>query len=129
MNTLFTAIYTAYLASGLPVGGLTGLYNTEAPAGAVFPYGVFSLISKVPDGTFTEDFENCLIQFSLFSDNKTSPVEVCALYELLKTTFDEVDLDYVGYKSVSLVRVIDMLTREDNVWFYMVQYRFLLEKN
>jgi len=129
MNTLFTSIYTKYLASGLPAAGMTGLYNTEAPAGAVFPYSVFQLISDVPDWTFTEDFENCLVQFNLFSDHKTSPLEICALFELLKTAFDFVDLTVSGYKSVSLTREMSTLLRIDMVWQYTVTYRIYLEKN
>lgn len=129
MRTLFQAIYTAYLASGLPAGGLTGLYNTEAPPGAAFPYGVFTLVSDVPDWTFSEDFENCLVQFNLFSDHKTSPVEICALFELLKVAFDFVDLTVSGYKSVSLTRELSTLLRIDMVWQYTVTYRIYLEKN
>jgi len=129
MNTLFTAIYTKYLASGLPAAGMTGLYNTEAPAGSAFPYGVFTMPDNSPDWTFTENFENCLIQFNLYSDNKTSPVNICSLFELLKTAFDFVDLDITGYGSVSLVREIATLGRIDNVWDYMVRYRFLIEKD
>lgn len=129
MNTLFTAIYTAYLASGLPAAGMTDLYNTEAPAGVAFPYGVFTLVSDVPDGTFTEDFENCLVQFNLFSDHRTSPVEICTLFELLKTAFDFVDLTVSGYKSVSLTREMSTLLRIDMVWQYTITYRIYLEQD
>ena len=129
MNTLFTSIYTAYLASGLPDAGMTGLYNTEAPPGAEFPYGVFTLVSDVPDWTFTEDFENCLIQFNLYSDHRTKPAEVCALFELLKAAFDFVDLTVTGYTSVSLTREMATLLRVDMVWQYTVTYRIYLEKD
>jgi len=128
MNTLFTAIYTKYLASGLPAAGMTGMYNTEAPAGAQFPYGVFTLVSDVPDWTFSEDFENCLVQFSLFSSHKTSPVEICSLFELLKTAFDFVDLAVSGYWGVSLTREMATLLRVDMVWQYTITYRVYLEK-
>ena len=128
MNTLFTAIYEKYLASGLPAAGMTGLYNTRAPADAAFPYGVFSLQDNKPEWTFTENFENCLIQFNLFSNIKKSPSEICTLFELLKTTFDFVDLTFDGYTSISLVREIATLVNIENVWDFMVQYRFLIEE-
>ena len=131
MNTLFTAIYAKYLASGLPAAGLTGLYNTQAPADAAFPYCVFSLISDVPDWTFTENFENCLIQFSLFSKptgaDKASSSEVCNLFELLKTMLDFVDLTISGYTSISLTREMATLLRANMVWQYTVTYRILLQ--
>jgi len=108
---------------------MTGLYNTEAPAGSAFPYGVFTMPDNSPEWTFTENFENCLIQFNLYSDNKTSPVNICSLFELLKTAFDFVDLDITGYKSVSLTREMSTLLRIDMVWQYTVTYRIYLEKN
>jgi len=67
MNYLFAAIITHYTTDPLAASDLTGMYNTEAPQDAVFPYAVFSLISDVPEWTFSEDFENVLIQFNIFS--------------------------------------------------------------
>lgn len=127
MTDLFAAIITRYEAVGLS-NSLTGLWNTQAPQEAVFPYGVFSLISDVPEWTFTEDFENCLLQFNLFSD-KSDPVEICALFELLKTAFDFLDLTISNYETVSLVRENSILTRIEDVWQYNVTYRVVLQKD
>jgi len=132
MNDLFAAIITHYDADPLAVS-LTGMYNTEAPQEAVFPYGVFSLVSNVPDWTFSENFENCLLQFNIFSD-KISPVEICALYDLLKgdigvgTGFDFLDLPITDYEAISLVRENAILLRVENIWQYTVTYRILLRE-
>lgn len=130
MNALFTAIYNKYSSDPL-ANSLTGLFSTEAPAGIVFPYGVFSLISDVPDWTLDTDekFEDCLVQFSLFSDHQTSPAEIGNLFELLKTMLDFGNLTISGYTVISLVRESAILVRVDNVWQYTITYRILLKKN
>jgi len=132
MNDLFAAVITHYDADPL-AESLTGMYNTEAPQEAVFPYGVFSLVSDVPDWTFSENFENCLLQFNIFSD-KISPVEICALYDLLKgdvgvgTGFDFLDLPITDYEAISLIRENAILLRVEQIWQYTVTYRILLRE-
>lgn len=127
MTDLFNALYTRYLAASLS-GSLSALHNTIAPEKAVFPYGVFSLISNVPDWTFTENTENCLVQFNLFSDT-VDATQICALFELLKTAFDFLDLTIANYETVSMIRENAILTRVENVWQYNVLYRVLLGKS
>ncbi len=132
MNDLFSAIVTHYSSDPL-ASSLTGMYNTEAPQDAELPYAVFSLISDVPEWTFSENFENCLLQFNIFS-NEISPVEICALYELLKgdvdvgTGFDFLDLPVTDYEIVSLIRENAILTRTEKIWQYNVTYRLELQK-
>lgn len=126
MQVLFEAIYDYYLTTTL-ADILTGLYNTEAPQDAVFPYGVFSLVSDVPEGTFTEDFENCLIQFNLFS-NAALATEVCNAFESLKTAFDSYDLIVAGYRTVSLTREVANMIKVEKIWQYNVTYRLLIQK-
>jgi len=129
MKTLFQAIYATYEASDL-AASLTGLYNTQAPADAVFPYSVYTLVSNVQDFTFTENFEDCLVQFSLFSDVMSDSTQVCDLFELLKTAFDFLlDLGVAGYATISIVREIANLIKEKNVWHYAVTYRILLQED
>ena len=126
MTDLFAAIMIRYAAVSLS-SSLTGLWNTQAPQDVVFPYGVFQLISDVPDWTFTEDFEDILFQFNLFSDS-SDPVEICALYELLKTAFDFLELSIANYETVSMIRENAILTR-DGYWQYNVTYRIVLQKS
>lgn len=127
MTDLFAAIMTRFAAVPL-VSSLTGgLWNTQAPQDAVFPYGVFQLISDVPDWTFSENLENILLQFNLFSDT-SDPVEICNLYELLKTAFDFHELTIANYETVSMIRENAILTR-DGYWQYNVTYRVILGKS
>jgi len=127
MTDLFNAIYTAYEESALE-SSLQAFHNTLAPENAVFPYGVFSLISDVPDWSFTENFENYLIQINLFSET-VDATEICALFTQLKTAFDFLDLNIANYETISMVRENSILTKVENVWQYNVLYRVLLGKS
>jgi len=132
MNKLFEAIYSHYSSDPL-ASSLTGMYNTEAPQEAELPYAVFALISDVPEWTFSENFENCLLQFNIFSD-ESSPAEICALYELLKgdvdigTGFDFLDLSITDYEVVSLIRENAILTRLEGIWQYSITYRMQFQE-
>jgi len=132
MLELFEAIFSHYQSDPLS-RHLKGFYHTEAPQEAEFPYGVFSLVSNVQDFTYTEDFENCLVQFNLYSDD-SSPRQACELYELLKgdpvegTGFDFLELSIEEYRTVSLMRENAILTRVEGVWQYNVTYRMVLQK-
>lgn len=127
MQDLFNAIYDYYLTTAL-ASPLSALHNTQAPEDAVFPYITFSLISDVPDWTFTENLENCLVQFNLFS-NTVDATQICALFELLKTAFDFYDLTIDNYETIYMFRENSILTRVENVWQYNVLYRILLGKS
>jgi len=129
MKTLFQAIYARYKATALGSSALTDLYQTTAPSKAVFPYGTFDLITDTPDWTFTEDEEDCLVQFSLFSDIKSDSTQVCALFELLKTAFDKFDLVVSGYEIISCERQPANLIKVEGVWQYTVTYRIILQKD
>ena len=126
MIDLFNAIYDYYTTTPL-ASSLENLYNTEAPEDVEFPYGVFTLLSDVSDWTFTEEMENCLIQFNLFSKTVDTE-EICTLFDLLITAFDFVDLDIDNYVCISATRENSILTRPEKVWQYNITYRFLLGK-
>ena len=129
MQDLFAAIMVRYADEAVLLSdSLTGLWNTQAPQEVVFPYGVFALISDVPSWTFSENLEDILLQFNLFSD-ESDPVEICALFELLKTAFDFHELAIDNYETIYMVRENAILTRLENVWQYNVIYRILLGKS
>ncbi|KKM83303.1 hypothetical protein LCGC14_1310730 [marine sediment metagenome] len=124
---LFTAIYNRYLATTL-ADKITALYNTEADEEAVYPYGTFSLVSDVPDWTFDENFENCIIQFKLFSKADTCS-EIIAAVVALKAAFDFFDLVVAGYSTISLTRMTGNLVRVEKVWQYNVSYRIEIQND
>jgi len=125
IGTLFTAIYNRYSASSLSAS-LSDMYHTRAPADAVFPYAVLSLISQRPDWTFTENYENCLIQFSLFN-KESSFSAVGDEVDLLKGLYDFFDLLVTYFSTISFVRETVHMLRIESVWQYIVTYRILLK--
>ena len=129
MQVLFTGIYSKYNAdtTGLKLA-ITGLYLTEAIQGAVYPYGVYHLISDVPSWTFDSDMEDYIIQFNLYSENSSSTA-VNTAFTALTTLFDWCDLSTSGYTPIYMKRELSLLTRESDVWNYMLQYRIMNQKD
>lgn len=129
MKDLFEAIYSKFDNHPELKGLVTDMYLTEAPQGTAFPYIVYSLVSNVPHWTFTEDFENALIQFNIFSE-KTSATETLDIQKLLFACYDWQVLNFgvtPAYYSIYLKRELNRLVRVDNIWQAVIQYRIELE--
>lgn len=126
MKELFDAIWDKFVADGKY--GLTQLYNTVADDEAVFPYVTMSLISDLPDWTFTEDSEDCLIQFSIFDDDPQCSDTLDAA-KALTDAFDKFNLDVTGYSTVSLAREPANLTQVEKIWQYIVTYRLIIQSS
>ena len=87
MQSLFDAIETKLLDSALynQVGGRC--YQEEADSNE-YPYVVYSVVSTNPtDLTFTEDYENTLVQFDLFSTSSAGKAQIRTMYANLKALF------------------------------------------
>ena len=129
MKALSAAIYGKLSGSALAARIGTRLYKGRAPEGATYPYVVYLIVANSPEKTFSEDFENTLIQFSIFSDASGS-TEVEDIYTDLKTLFDECSLTITGSTLVWMKRENTMLMVEDHtttagtiqVWHYAVEY-------
>lgn len=116
MNNLLTAIMTKITTgpSALDSDVAGRVFLDQAPQGVEFPYIVFSIVSDVPEKTYSEDFENVMIQFSLFSISE-SVSEIADMYADLKTLFDECSLTItsstlVWMKRSNLIPMIDEIT-------------------
>ena len=129
MQVLFEGIWNKYDGdtTGLKTV-ITGLHPNEAPQESAYPYGVYYLISDVPSWTFDKDFEEYLIQFNLFDDDSSS-ADVNTAELSLTTLYDWTTLTSSGYTNVYMKREFSNLTREEDVWNYMTQYRVFMEKN
>lgn len=122
MRELFDAIFTRWDAEM----AARVLYNTEAIEEATFPYSVVSIITDNPDWTFTEDFEDVLIQFNLFSDDPVC-TEIGATFAALKAAFDKYDLVISDGTTISLERGPANLIRTEGVWQLNVSYKIKIE--
>lgn len=91
MKNLLTAIYSKFSGSTIfsDVGGR--VFLDQAPEGTEYPYIVYSIVSDVADWQFVENFEDVVIQFSLFSSSE-SATEISTMYADLKTLFDDCSL-------------------------------------
>jgi len=129
MNVIFDSIFARFTGSALD-DILTFLFNSEADAKAVYPYGVVKLPSNIPGvgSGFGEDWEDFLITFTMYSDDTTMTVLGNA-FEALKTLYDHYNLTPVGYKTITMERGPANIFREEGVWTYDITYRLLIEKN
>ncbi len=113
------------------------LYKDVAPHGAQFPYVVASLVTDVPDKTFTEDYSDVYVQFSLFSNDAGSTTELENMYAHLKELYDECELSVTGaywvwMKRQNATRIDDDTTTENgnsHVFGYAVDYWVRLSKH
>lgn len=126
MQALFTSIYSKYNGdtTGLKAA-INGMHLTEAPQGQTYPYGVYHLISDVPSWIFGTDentMENYIIQFNLYSENSSS-TEVNTAFSALTALYDWCDLSTSGYSNIYMKREMSLLTRESDIWNYMISYR------
>ena len=132
MQVLFNGIYSKFTGStgaGTLYTLLGGrLHPNEAPQESAYPYGVYYLISDVPEYTFSETIETALIQFNLFDDN-SSATDINTAFTALTTLYDWATITIDGYTSVYMQRELSYLLRESDVWNYMIQYRLVFQKN
>ncbi len=133
MKTLFAAIDARYKADSSLAAATTGMYLSEAPANAKYPYIVVTLVGDTEDFDSSTFYEDVIIQFAIF-DNRKSPSRITDIFELLKgvpandTGFDFGNLIIDDYLTLAMIRNTANLLRVDNVWEYVVSYQILLEE-
>ena len=132
MQVLLNGIYSKFTGS-TGAGSLYALLGgrlrfSEARQKETYPYGVYHLISDVPEYTFRETIENALIQFNLFDDD-SSATDINTAFTALTTLYDWATISIDGYTSVYMQRELSYLLRESDVWNYMIQYRLVFQKD
>ncbi|MCK5605437.1 hypothetical protein KAR91_26330 [Candidatus Pacearchaeota archaeon] len=135
MTPLFTAIYGKLVGSLLAGQIGTRMYLNEASQKAAFPYVVFQLLPGVTDYVMCPEagfmnFDECSVQFNLFSKIIREPAEVGTMFTNLMALYDWCNLaigapysdHYMRRDGQHLMRDID-----EKVWQYVVNYTILLE--
>jgi hypothetical protein len=135
MNNLLTAIMTKCAGSALStdVGGR--IFLDEAPEGSEFPYVVFRIIVSGQQDTFSDQIEDTLIRFSLFSISE-SAAEITAIYADLMALFDWQAVTITGGTCIWVVRqglatMLDDVTTPagtSGLRHWAVDYSILVEK-
>lgn len=132
MKYLTTAIYGKLSGStfSTAIGGR--LFKGQAPDGVEYPYSVYTVVTDVPVRTFSEIYEDVLIQFSIFSI-ASGTTEIEDAYSNLKTLYDEKSLTITGSTLVWMRRSNTIFSVEDHitptgsqrVWAYHVDFEVL----
>jgi len=137
VKALDDALFTKLTGSLLDSDIGNRFYKGRGPDSPEFPYVVHSVVSSVPEKTFTEQYENILIQFDLFSLASGS-AEVESMYDHLNALYDECSLTITGSTLVWMRRNNAILMVEDyptttegtqKVWHYAVDFEILTSLN
>jgi len=132
MKQLFTSLYGYYKSRPELVTAITDFYLESAPAEAVFPYVVCKLVSSTMDHTYTEKFENYLIQLDIYEDSN-SPKRSAELWDLLIQALDFWTGVIENYILISTIREGTSMSQWEvegkKVWDVTLNYRILLQYN
>ena len=134
MNSLFQSIYNHFSATTT-----TGFYNdvsgrmylNNAPQEASFPYCVYFSVDDANELDFSDEHEDFLLQFNIFTQNNSS-LQAGNLLESLKTMFDNCSLTVTGWRPINFQRdriySNNDFTQVPPIQGYSVEYNALLEK-
>lgn len=110
-------------------------YLGEAPQDTAYPYCIYEQISGVPDRTFTDKYEDILLQFTLV-DSSDSIATIADAETKMYALFDDAILTISGYSSITLDRESSVLVKKGQeiddaitMWNIITTYKLLAEKN
>jgi len=149
MKELFDALINRYksddlIASG-PVSALRialgnnsvdpnitsdGFYPYKAPQNTAMPYICYSLVGASPllHTMGMDEINSARVQFSIWSDQAHSPLQVTELANLTKTVFDFTCLIISGRTHFYCKRIFEnLLDDPDFGWQYVIQYEVVTE--
>lgn len=104
MKNLTTAIFSQFAGSVLEASVGGRFYKVGAPQGVAWPYVVFFIVTDTPADTFTDNLEDVLIQFSLFSNDPESTREIEDMLTNLKVLFDNSAFTVTGNTMIQMER-------------------------
>jgi hypothetical protein len=70
-------------------------YDLNPPV--IYPYGIFSVVAATPDRTFTEAYQDILIQFSILSPKTSGVAALSLIQNHLVDLYDECSLTITGF--------------------------------
>ena len=113
------------------------MYLEEAPQGTAYPNCVFGIINNSADWDFSNDFDDALVDFAIYSESPGAS-EILGLEENLRTLYDDCKLASTDlgatWKQVLMHRNNSWLEKVHDeapgksLWRYTVEYRVLLTK-
>ena len=134
MNALYKAIYNKFNAStghGAYTSVSGRFYLNVAPQATTFPFVVYFEVTDVDDLYFTEELQEYLMQFNIFSQSNSS-LEAGQIFENIKSLFDNCNLTVTDWRHIGFQRKLTVpnndFTQVPPIQGYSVQYNIILEK-
>jgi len=134
MNLLFQAVYNKF-NSNTSHGAYTGIggrfYLNAAPQSAIFPYCVYFSVTDDNELDFSDEREDFLLQFNIFSQNN-SALEAGQILNDFESLFDNCSLTVTGWRHLQFQRgniyPNGDYEQDPPIQGYSVEYNVLLEK-
>ena len=97
----------------------------------MFPYAVYFSVSNIDELDFTDEREDFIIQFNIFSENNSS-LEKGQILENFKSLWDDCILNVTDWSHINFQRSLVLenndFTQSPPIQGYSVQYDVLIEK-
>ena len=122
LTNLFEGIYNKYFDSTIEMTG--GLHFYTAPKNTEMEYGVYFLVTDVPEYTFTESSENVIVQFSIFGKNELNLLSIISQFKKL---FDWAELTIDNYYNIYCRRIMSEMFPYGDTFQGVLQFRILAE--
>jgi len=131
---LTTAIYSQISGSDFASDIGSRFFKGQAPEGTVYPYAVYQVVSDVQNNTFSNDHEDVIIQFSLYS-SASGTTQIENMLTHLKALYDECSMSITDETLIWFKRDNAVFQVEDHttpsgtqrVWAWYVDYRVIVE--
>jgi len=137
MKALTKAIYGKLTGSALEAYIPGRLYKGRALPGTEYPYVEYGVATGDPEYTFSDTFENVVIQFDIYSAEAGS-TQVEDIYTALTALYDDCALSPTSETLVHMRRSNYNLISEEHstptpnsfqqVWHYSIDYDILIQR-
>lgn len=125
------ALYKALLAhyNDSPLAAMTtGLYLYRAPQDATGNYITMRMISGKADYSFSDVMEDCVVQFSVWTDER-SPIAALGIADWLNLWFNELSIPIAGTMVRAMRLTSPLLLPDPDVeWQVAVDYSFWVQE-
>jgi len=108
------------------VGNKVSFYKMAQ--GTEYPYITFEFINNIKDGDSENTWEQTLVEFQLFSDDRSS-TEMNEMTEAVTNLFDGVVLSLTNYTSIKFIRTNDFFNPASDIWDKRIRYEVEFQKN
>lgn len=136
MKNLMTAIFGKAASTTFLSYINSRFYKGRAPEGTDYPYVVYKVVTDLADYAFQARYEDTIVQFSLFSSNYSSTLEIENMLTYLIAVYDNCSLSPTSETLIWMERTNTAFQPEEHttktgttqVWAYHVDYSVLIRR-